>query len=252
MKTMKLLTLTPFITLFIVSFCACNNLNDSKIPTNKADTNTYITQTNIVSTSDTVQQIDSSIINADTATILGQHYTAFYRSDGSFFIIDSKEDTVFIDNQLWPEFEFEDFDKDGCKDIRVHHMTNTPNMQDLILFDKDTRKFKKVDDFYDYPTPEKIIGTKYYYSYHRSGCADMNWDSDLFYIENFKTFRIGNIAGRECNNIDEKDGIYINLVKDENVILKKILSIRTIDKYKDYKWGFIKDYWTKNYMSFVK
>gem|GEM_PF-5245252 len=34
------------------------------------------------------------------------------------------------------------------------------------------------------PPPQRINGTHYFYSYHKSGCADMDWDSDLFYIHN--------------------------------------------------------------------
>jgi hypothetical protein len=33
--------------------------------------------------------------------------------------------------------------------------------------------------------------------------------------------------------------------------LVKTLPLNTIEKYKDYKWGFIKQFWTKNYSSFL-
>ena len=80
----------------------------------------------------------------------------------------------------------------------------------------------------------------------------MNWDSDLFYIDNFKAIRIGNIAGRQCDNRDgEKDAVYIHKVYGDKEKLFKTLPIDTIGKYKDFKWGFIKEYWTKNYKLFL-
>jgi hypothetical protein len=252
MKIIQLSTLMISIILFIALFFSCNYSNGKKTLNTEIGISSNTLQAKIDLTVDTVAQIDSSIIHVDTTTILGQNYTAIYRDDDYFFVINAKSDTVFRNKELCPFFEFEDFDKDGYKDIRFHYMSNTPSIQDLVLFDKRTKKFKKVIDFNNYPTPEKIIGTKYYYSYHRSGCADMNWDSDLFFIDNFQTFRIGNIAGRECNNRDEKDGIYINKVKKGKEILYKTLPIKTIEKYKDYKWGFIKEYWKENYTIFER
>ncbi|MDZ4751686.1 MAG: hypothetical protein SGI87_08745 [Flavobacteriales bacterium] len=97
-----------------------------------------------------------------------------------------------------PNFEFEDFNGERLKDIRVHCVSNTPSVQNLLLFDPRIDNFVEVADFYRYPAPEAIVVTKYFYSYHKSGCADMNWDSDLFYIENFKTVCSGNISGKWC------------------------------------------------------
>jgi len=80
----------------------------------------------------------------------------------------------------------------------------------------------------------------------------MNWDSDLFYIDNFKAVRIGNISGRECNNRHGvKDAIAINKVQSGKIKRVKTLPIETIRKYDDFKWGFIKDYWTTNYKLFL-
>lgn len=193
-----------------------------------------------------------TILYSDTTKILDQTYIANYLNNDVFFVRNQNGDTLFSDTELCPQFEFEDFDKDGYEDIRFHYLSNTPSVQDLILFDFKSKLFKKVENFSNYPAPEKIGNTKYYYSYHRSGCADMNWDSDLFYIDNFKIIRIGNISGRECNDRDVKDGIYINKVKGETETLYRTLSIETIGKYEDYKWGFIKVYWTKNYSKFTE
>ena len=79
----------------------------------------------------------------------------------------------------------------------------------------------------------------------------MNWDSDLFYIKNHKAIRIGNIAGRGCEKRDPDYGIYIHQVKEDKETLIKKLPISTLHRYKAFKWGFIADYWTKNYKTFL-
>lgn len=196
-------------------------------------------------------QIDTTLLHVDTAKILGEAYTAIYKTNDTLYVLNSKTDTILKVPDLHPNFEFDDFNGDGFKDIRIHYMSNVPAIQDLLLFDRSKRNFKLVDNFSRFPDPNPIKGTKYYYSYHRSGCADMNWDSDLFYIENFNAIRIGNIAGYECENRDVKDGIYIHKIKGNKEILFRELPITTIEKYEEYKWGFIKDYWTKNYKLFL-
>lgn len=195
-------------------------------------------------------KVDSTILNVSVATIGNMKYTALFKTDDYLYIIDSTGNIIFKREDSYPDFEFKDFDNDGNKDLVISHMTNIPGIEDLLLFDKKQQTFVPVKNFSKYPDPKSIKGTKYFYSYHRSGCADMNWDSDLFYIENFKTKKIGNISGRECNNIDEKDGIYIYIIRDKKKNLIKTLPIDTIKKYQDFKWGFILDFWTKNYDEF--
>ena len=194
--------------------------------------------------------IDSTILSLDTARIQGQLYTVIFRTDEFLYIQDSNNRIVFKSKDYYRDFEFIDFNSDGNKDLMINYMSNVPAIKDLIVFDSKTKSFKAIESFSNYPDPKPLNGTRYYYSYHRSGCADMNWDSDLFFIENYKTIKIGNISGRECDDRDEKDGIYIYKVQVDNKKLIKMLPIVTIGKYKDYKWGFILDYWTKNYKIF--
>jgi hypothetical protein len=194
-------------------------------------------------------RIDSTILNIDTATIDGIQYKAIFKTDDYFYILDSKEKIVFKSNSYYRFFEFIDINNDGRKDLIFSYIGNNP-IQDLILYDIKNKVFTPVKDFSEYPEPIKIKGTKYYYSYRRSGCADMNWDSDLFFIQNFKAIALGSISGRECNNEEEKDGIYIYKTKGVKKILYKTLKIDTIRNFKDDKWGFIGDFWTNNYMDF--
>lgn len=76
----------------------------------------------------------------------------------------------------------------------------------------------------------------------------MNWDSDLFYIDQFSTYCIGNISGRQCDG--DKFGIYINRIDGDSKKLIETLPIETIDNYPDNKWGLIKEYWARNYNKF--
>ncbi|HEX6333675.1 MAG TPA: hypothetical protein VFZ78_05585 [Flavisolibacter sp.] len=197
-------------------------------------------------------QMDTTVLHADSAKISGETYTAIYRSNDTFYVLKANIDTILKVAGLHPNFEFVDFNGDGLKDIRINYMTNVPAVQDMLFFDNSKRNFRRVKNFSDFPDPNPVKGTRYYYSYHRSGCADMNWDSDLFYINNFKAIRIGNISGRQCDNRGGiKDGVYIHRVRGDKENLLKKLPIDTIWQYKDFKWGFIREYWTKNYKLFI-
>lgn len=193
---------------------------------------------------------DTTILHIDTAKIKGNTYIAFYKTD-TLYVVNNGGDTIIRTPDLHPNFEFNDFNEDGCKDIRIHYLGNVPAVQDLLLFDKTKKSFKLVEDFSRFPDPNPIKGTKFFYSYHRSGCADMNWGSDLFYLDNFKAIRIGNISGYECENRDTTDGVYIYKVKGSKKTSVVTMPITTIQKYDEYKWGFIKEYWTKNYRKFL-
>ena len=148
-------------------------------------------------------------------------------------------------------WKFKDFNKDGYKDIYLDKGGNTPEWFDLFLYEPKTRSFRQIKGFEHFPAPENIGGTKFYYSYHKSGCADMNWDSDLFYIKNYTAIKIGNISGRECQDNGIKDGLYISKLSGEKKLPYKTLPIDTVHKFKDEKWGFIKKYWTENYKLFL-
>ena len=67
-------------------------------------------------------------------------------------------------------------------------------------------------------------------------------------IKNFKAIKVASIIGNGCE--DEFDGIFIYKFKEDNKNLKEKLPIGRIQKYKSYKWEFIKQYWTKNYLKF--
>jgi hypothetical protein len=202
--------------------------------------------------------IDSTIVCSDTATVMGEKFKAVYKTDEFLYIYDSNNKLVYGGKPYYPDIEFIDFNNDGYKDVMIHYPSgNVSGVSDLILFDSNTKLFKRVSNLTSYPDPKPICGTKYYYSYRRSGCADMDWDSNLFYIEeynknnfhDYSTIRIGSISGRGCIDSDVKPGIYVYKVKNGWSLLNT-MSIDTLKKYNENKWDFIQDYWSKNYHLF--
>lgn len=243
------------VTIIILLLFFLTNCRESKSKTaaNKYLADTTKQTTTVALLGDTTEnRIDTTLLHVDSTKVLGKSYLAIYKTNDTLYVLNEKADTILKAGDLHPNFEFDDFNGDGLKDIRIHYSSNVPAIQDLLLFDKQKKNFRLVDKFSDFPDPNPIKGTNYYYSYHRSGCADMNWDSDLFYLSNFKAIRIGNISGRQCDNRDgEKDGVYIYKIRNNKETLYRTLPIDTIWKYKNFKWDFIKEYWTKNCKLFM-
>jgi hypothetical protein len=219
------------IIVFLLGLLACNSKHTAdKVTVNQLD-------------------IDSTIISFDTTTILGEEYRGFGTNQYKLFVLNSKGDTVLNQADLYFDFEFLDFNGDSLDDILVHPLTNVPAIQDLLLFDKTKSSFVMVRGFDKFPDPKPIQGTDYYYSYHRSGCADNFWDSDLFYIDNFETHLLGNISGNECEG--EKGIVVSKVIKGEKRTVDKF-AVDVLEKYDAHKWGFIADYWKKNYSKFTQ
>ena len=178
-------------------------------------------------------------LNKITGEINKIKYNAFIRDDNyTGYITTENNDTIFKDSELETNPRFEDFDKDGITDILFK--SNIEDCYSLIQFNQQTSKFIKVENFNLYPEPTSIKNSKYYYSYHSSGCADYCWESDLFLIENFRTIKIGTIS-----KFDED----LNINKINN---SKPFLFKKVKKYEGNKFEFIKRYWEKNYLKFKK
>lgn len=155
-------------------------------------------------------------------------------------------DTIVKYVDYYFEIVFLDIDGDGCKDIRVFVVSNTPNQCDNYFFDKDTKKYRYIKGC-DLDIT-LIKGTKLFYSYNHTGCADMDWESHLCKIENWGEVDIGCIEANGCG--DENDGIKIYKLNGEKQDLIKKMALPQFNKWADGKWGFIKQYWYKNYKLF--
>jgi hypothetical protein len=186
-----------------------------------------------------------------TAKIDGKIYQGHLDSN-AFYLRDGRGRLLLkVTNKYYFSFSFKDFNADGYKDLLIEYSGNTPGVLDLFIFTPRTHTFRKIQDFNKFPAPQRIKGAHYFYSYHHSGCADMNWDSDLFYIHDTMAIALGNIAGRECGDSDEKDGIYIHRIHKGKRSLITTLPIQRIQRYKYDKWGFIDAWWKKHYKQFI-
>mgnify|MGYP000876488451 CR=1 FL=1 len=152
--------------------------------------------------------------------------------------------------------KFPDFDKDGYKDIMLTHIGNNFTY-DLYLFDKARNLFRLVKGFDRFPESQQLkTNSKYYFSYHRAGCADMNWVSDLFFINNFKTIHIGKIYGKGCDADIKLEPQIIEIYKisynteDNEKLIARLPYQKNIPDFGGI-WDFIKRYWEKNYLKVV-
>jgi len=183
----------------------------------------------------------------DTVINNGKSYTGCNDYQTNFYIIDENNDTIYKHDEWINSFEFTDFNNDGLYDVLLGYLTNVGGVYDLALFDNEINKFKLVENFKDFPDPKRIDTTGFYYSYHKSGCADNIWDSDLFVINDFYAVKIGNIYGNGCFESGEIK-IFITKI---NGYKKKIIKEILIEPGNDFgKWDFIEGYWTKNYNKF--
>ncbi len=194
--------------------------------------------------------IDSTIYWLHTAKIQGKKFTAFLTKPG-FSLFNDKNDILINIQDDYFDLKFKDFNKDGYLDIYLDKGSNMPEWFDLFLYVPSIKRFRQIDGFNKFPDPQLINSTKYFYSYHRNGCADAYWVSDLFYIKDYKAIKLGSIYGQGCDKKDSEYGVYIYKVANEKKTLLKIFPIEIIDKYKENKWGFIKEYWKKNYRKFL-
>jgi hypothetical protein len=160
-----------------------------------------------------------------------------------------------INSQGLAYIEFPDFNNDGNNDILVDYFGNNSTYF-LYLFDPITNVFRSIKDYSNYPEAIQLKSNpKYYYSYHRAGCADMNWVSDLFKIENFKIFQLGHIYGQGCDYEVKLNPQVVEIFKvkaideEKGQLVEKLPYIECITEFCD-KWEFIKKYWNTNYKKF--
>lgn len=234
--------------IILILFVQCSSKseinNEINLPLTISDT--------ITSQSSTVSK-DNCIYDLDTLKIGVENFYVFQNMEDNecdikLTILNHLLDTVYSHfDYATAGFQFEDFTGNGILDIRVHQMTNIGGVSQLIVFDQKNNSFNNIKAFDNYPEPNKIKNTNFYYSYHRSGCSDFNWGSELFIIENFEVVQLGYIEGIGCED-EERNGIFVF----NNIGTKKIevhSELRAPGFYGD-KWEFIENYWKKNYKAF--
>lgn len=158
-------------------------------------------------------------------------------------------DTIYYNGLS--RIDFIDFDNDKNIDILVSYIGNNPT-KELHLFDPKNNDFRFLDGFIKFCDSSPLkSNTKYYYSYQRAGCADQNWVSDIFTIDNFKIIHLGHIYGMSCD--DSTKIIEIYKITDNNEEKRKLIEKLPYDKNiatNNDKWDFIEKYWNANYEKF--
>ncbi|WP_299684035.1 hypothetical protein [uncultured Dokdonia sp.] len=179
--------------------------------------------------------------------INGIEYEACIKRPGIFTIKNSNGKVIYSHEDNPFDFEFSDFNGDGYSDILMNYVSNTPGIQELLLFNIQTDKFEFVESFNSYPNSKRINKSHFYYSYHGSGCADNDWGSELYKLTETNITLLGKIEGLGCLENDT-NGIYIYKVNENDEKLLK--HIKREQGYWKGKYDFIAEYWTKNHKMF--
>lgn len=227
----KAVKISIVLVLILISACK-EQTENSKIP--------------VIGQTETTQE-EKYFFDCKTELINGIEFEACIKRPGTFTIKSSKGKVVYSNDDNPFDFEFSDFNGDGYSDIRMNYVSNTPGLQELLLFDIKSNEFKEVKTFNKYPNSKRIENSDFYYSYHGSGCADNDWGSELFKIEGTQITELGKIQGLGCLENDT-NGIYIyKVIGSEKELIKYI---KREQGYWKEKWDFIEKYWTENKAEF--
>lgn len=237
-----------FVTIATFLILLYNNFISPRLNSTKSSS-TPLTATSAKQNS-TIDQhiiIDTTITNNDKSfSIQVQKINA----NIALLTVNSKElDTIYYNGLS--HIEFVDFDNDKNIDILVNYIGNNPTIE-LYLFDPKNNDFKFIEGFIKFCDSKPLkSNTKYYYSYQRAGCADQNWVSDIFTIDNFNIIHLGHIYGMSCD--DSPNIIEIYKITDNNEEKRKLIEKLPYDKNiatNNDKWDFIEKYWNTNYEKF--
>ncbi len=197
--------------------------------------------------------IKSDIQRRDTLRINNYQYVQILKDDKFYCLFSIQGDTIVKPANYYHEASFLDIDEDGYKDIRVFVVGNTPNECDNYLFDKELRTFKLIEHC-DLDI-QKIKSTPFYYSYNRAGCGDLNWESYLSKIDNYKLVNYGYLYGQGCDFETKATPQVIEIYKvsdsnnGEKKLVERLSYLKHISKQDD-KWVFIETYWKNNFKKF--
>lgn len=209
--------------------------------------NSFYSQNNLC---DTTLLINQQKICVGTKTINNEQELLFSTYQSITTIID----TIYSEGLAY--IKYIDFNKDGYTDILTDYRGNNSTYF-LYLFNPATNKFVPILNYLAFPNAIQLkTNPMYYYSYHRAGCADANWESDLFKIQDFKIIHLGHIDGNGCSfDIQENPPtLKIYKVLDNNEekqkLIKNLPYQKHIPNFGD-KWNFIEKYWNANYAKFL-
>lgn len=221
------------------------------------------TQSNDGSNGNGVVEIPpSNSHEGDTANIIktfislnSQNYIQQNRDNRFDCLLTSNGDTIVKSHTYYSQIEFLDIDEDGNQDLRVFIISNTPNQCDNYLFDQKQKSFRLIENCN--LDVKKINGTNYYYSYNHAGCSDLNWESHLSKIENFKLVDYGYMFGQGCDFDVKNNPQVIEIYKITNSEMNSKVLLKTLPYHKYItasvdKWTFLSNYWQENFPNFKR
>ncbi|NOU62002.1 hypothetical protein [Marinifilum caeruleilacunae] len=187
--------------------------------------------------------------------IEGNKFIASFDTTSAKVIVERNQSILKIDQLVTsPDFEFIDFDSDSIPELVFYCIGCKAEVLTIFDYDSINQSFKLIKNIEDFPAPKNIEKTNLYYSYSPTGCADQNWESKLFRIENFKTELIGLLRVEACPDNDKNTAFTIDIFKPDNsndLTFVEALPLDTINTYNENKWGFIKSYWENQYKAFT-
>lgn len=196
---------------------------------------------------------DSTYIRVDTLILNGQHHIQVEKNNHFNCLLTLQGDTIVKSEDYYFEAQYPDIDGDGYNDIRVYAFSNTPNQCDNYLYNKNNNSYTRIENC-DLDI-QHIKGTNFYFSYSRAGCADLNWESYLSKIENFKLIPYGYIYGQGCDvDVNENPQLIdIYQIRNPETGEKTLINRLPYQKFinaKMDKLNFIEHYWQENYKRF--
>ncbi|TPG41553.1 hypothetical protein [Flavobacterium pectinovorum] len=235
------------IVMLFIFLTACNfNTNNKPVINEKQDSSEVKTK---------LQQSNTTIIQTDTLIINKHQYIQKLINKSFYCLLSVHGDTIIKQQDYYVNSEYSDIDNDGYDDIRIYLVSKIPNECDTYLYNKERQAFILIENC-DLDI-QKIKGSQFYYSYNKAGCADLNWESYLSKIENYKLINYGYIIGHGCDFEVEKNPQSISIYKisdsekQEMKLIQELPYLKNIPKNEN-KWDFIKRYWQKNFNKFER
>ncbi|ULQ54713.1 hypothetical protein [Flavihumibacter fluvii] len=229
------------LTTLLLSLAACETINKNETKIND--------ETKINSAIDTIIVSKKQTFHVQ-GKVIGDDQVQLSATDGDQPAL---EDTISGPGLL--PLEFPDFNADGFLDILLKYADKSSTAY-LYLFDPRSNTFKSIDGFVNYPNAVRLhTNPAYYYAYYSEGCSDLNWISDLFKIDSFKTIQIGHIYGKGCeyNVLENPQLIGIYKTTGDNgqseILVEKLPYLKFIPTNNE-KRDFLEKYWNNNYYKF--
>lgn len=173
---------------------------------------------------------DTLYYEYETAIIDEHKFDFFIDLKGEFKVINELGEVEYSQKDNITDFELKDFNLDGFLDVITYHPSNN-YLCNLLIYNPNREKFEFIENFYKYSYSQNLNSSKFYYSYSGAGCAQNDWLSYLYSIENYKISVLGLIEGFGClpndtngvyiYKISQNDTILIQYIKDENGLGQK-------------------------------